>query len=122
MRDVALSEVVPVLTSQCNDYLFRMESIMFLALFKSSLLKVPTGLLFASLAVAAPCFGQAEATDGSPRMIMTSAHRGEHAHHPENSIPAIQGAIDAGMDYVEIDVRTTSDGQLVLMHDPQSIA
>src|SRR5262249_51752688 len=49
--------------------------------------------------------------------ILTSAHRGEHLHHPENSLPAIQGAIDAGMDFVELDVRTTSDGHLVLMHD-----
>src|SRR5215467_10259431 len=52
------------------------------------------------------------------RKILTSAHRGEHHHHPENSLPAFQAAIDAGMDYVELDVRTTSDGQLVLMHDP----
>src|SRR5262249_52850300 len=51
------------------------------------------------------------------RTILTSAHRGEHFHHPENSLPAIQAAIDAGMDFVELDVRTTSDGQLVLMHD-----
>jgi glycerophosphoryl diester phosphodiesterase len=94
-----------------------MESIMLLVFSKSSLLKNFSGVLLAVLTVTAPCFGQATATNGSHRMIMTSAHRGEHAHHPENSIPAIQGAIDAGVDYVEIDVRTTSDGQLVLMHD-----
>lgn len=52
------------------------------------------------------------------RTILTSAHRGEHHHHPENSLPAVQAAIDAGIDYVELDVRTTADGQLVLMHDP----
>ena len=33
-------------------------------------------------------------------------------------MPAIQAAIDAGMDYDELDVRTSSDGYLVLMHDP----
>lgn len=49
--------------------------------------------------------------------ILTSAHRGEHHRHPENSLPAIQAAIDAGMDYVELDIRTTSDGKLILMHD-----
>ena len=91
---------------------------MLLVFSKSSLLKNFSGVLLAVLTVTGPCFGQATATNGSHRMIMTSAHRGEHAHHPENSIPAIQGAIDAGVDYVEIDVRTTSDGQLVLMHDP----
>jgi glycerophosphoryl diester phosphodiesterase len=95
-----------------------MESIMLPVFSKSSPMKSFLGLLFAGLIVTAPCFGQATATNGSHRMIMTSAHRGEHTHHPENSIPAIQGAIDAGVDYVEIDVRTTSDGQLVLMHDP----
>src|SRR5262245_21984845 len=51
------------------------------------------------------------------RKILTSAHRGEHLHHPENSLPAIRAAIDAGMDFVELDIRTTSDGHLVLMHD-----
>jgi glycerophosphoryl diester phosphodiesterase len=49
--------------------------------------------------------------------ILTSAHRGEHHRHPENSLPAIQAAADAGMDYAELDIRTTSDGKLILMHD-----
>ena len=30
---------------------------------------------------------------------------------------AFQGAVDAGADFFELDVRTTSDGKLVLMHD-----
>jgi len=45
------------------------------------------------------------------------SHRGEHLSHPENTLPAFQAAIDAGADYFELDVRTTSDGRLVLMHD-----
>lgn len=49
--------------------------------------------------------------------IAVIAHRGEHRAHPENTLPAIQAAIDAGADFVELDVRTTSDGHLVLMHD-----
>jgi len=57
-------------------------------------------------------------TDLVPHTILTSAHRGEHLKHPENSLPAIQAAIDLGIDYVELDVRTSADGQLVLMHDP----
>jgi YVTN family beta-propeller protein len=51
------------------------------------------------------------------RTIQTSAHRGEHLQHPENSLQSIQASIDAGMDFVELDVRTTADGHLVLMHD-----
>ncbi|QEE29816.1 glycerophosphodiester phosphodiesterase family protein [Terriglobus albidus] len=53
-------------------------------------------------------------SDGKIRVI---AHRGEHLHHPENTLAAFQAAIDVGADYFELDVRTTSDGKLVLMHD-----
>jgi glycerophosphoryl diester phosphodiesterase len=36
---------------------------------------------------------------------------------PENTIAAYEKAVAAGADFVEIDVRTTRDGALVLMHD-----
>ena len=36
---------------------------------------------------------------------------------PENSIPCIQEAIAQGVDMVELDVRVTSDGVPMLMHD-----
>jgi glycerophosphoryl diester phosphodiesterase len=49
--------------------------------------------------------------------IAVIAHRGEHLTHPENTLPAFQAAIDAGADFFELDVRTTADRQLVLMHD-----
>jgi len=51
------------------------------------------------------------------KTIKVIAHRGEHLHHPENTMPAFQAAIDAGADYFELDVRTTSDGKFVIMHD-----
>lgn len=49
--------------------------------------------------------------------VVVIAHRGEHLHHPENTIPAFQAAAEAGADFFELDVRTTLDGKLVLMHD-----
>jgi len=49
--------------------------------------------------------------------VAVIAHRGEHRAHPENTLPAFQAAIDAGADFFELDVRTTADGRLVLMHD-----
>src|SRR5271170_4708859 len=49
--------------------------------------------------------------------IIVISHRGEHLAHPENTLPAFQAAIEAGADFFELDVRTTSDGKLVLMHD-----
>ena len=51
------------------------------------------------------------------KTVLVAAHRGEHHHYPENSLPSIQAAIDLGIDIVEIDVRQTQDGQLILMHD-----
>jgi glycerophosphoryl diester phosphodiesterase len=45
------------------------------------------------------------------------AHRGNHARAHENTLQALKDAAQAGIDYVEIDVRRTSDGYYVLMHD-----
>jgi glycerophosphoryl diester phosphodiesterase len=45
------------------------------------------------------------------------AHRGASSSHPENTLESFQGAIDAGADAVELDVRMTADGVPVIMHD-----
>ncbi|MCM4152178.1 hypothetical protein DHD05_11310 [Arenibacter sp. N53] len=45
------------------------------------------------------------------------AHRGVHNGIPENSLAAYQKAIDLGCDFVEIDVRTTKDGEFVSVHN-----
>lgn len=46
---------------------------------------------------------------------------GVQAGLPENSLPMIEAAIKAGTDMVELDLRVTKDGVIVLMHD-ESIA
>ena len=51
-----------------------------------------------------------------PGMQIVS-HRGYSSKAPENTIPAIELAIQAHADYVEIDVQQTKDGVLVLLHD-----
>jgi glycerophosphoryl diester phosphodiesterase len=53
------------------------------------------------------------------RSVAVISHRGEHLHHPENTMPAFEEAVRVGADYFELDVRTTLDGKLVLMHDAQ---
>jgi glycerophosphoryl diester phosphodiesterase len=45
------------------------------------------------------------------------AHRGNHTFVPENTMAAFKEAIKNGVDYVEIDLRTTKDSVLVIMHD-----
>lgn len=46
-----------------------------------------------------------------------SAHRGASWTHPENTLAAIQRAVELGVHQIEIDLRLTKDSQLVLMHD-----
>jgi glycerophosphoryl diester phosphodiesterase len=49
--------------------------------------------------------------------ILICAHRGSHNVHPENSVASINEAITNSITMIEIDVRTSKDGELVLMHD-----
>ncbi len=46
------------------------------------------------------------------------AHRGASAHAPENTLPAFELALQQGADGVELDVKLTSDGHVIVMHDP----
>ena len=46
------------------------------------------------------------------------SHRGAHQTHPENSLAAFERAIDLGADAIELDVHATSDGIVVVHHDP----
>ncbi len=55
--------------------------------------------------------------DPNSKTIMIAAHRGAHLEDPENSLTAFRKAIQLGIDFIELDVRCTKDGVLVLMHD-----
>lgn len=45
------------------------------------------------------------------------AHRGAWRHAPENSLAAIEAAIQRGFDIAEIDTRRSADGVFFLLHD-----
>ncbi len=45
------------------------------------------------------------------------AHRGFSAKNPENSIQAFDAALSLGADEIELDVRMTSDGKMIISHD-----
>ncbi len=49
--------------------------------------------------------------------VMVVAHRGYWRSAPENSILAVKHALEEEIDIVEIDVRMTMDGELVVIHD-----
>jgi glycerophosphoryl diester phosphodiesterase len=59
---------------------------------------------------------QAIVPEGKHKFIVI-AHRGDHVEVPENTLAAYKNAIKNGVDYVEIDLRTTKDSVLVIMHD-----
>ncbi|TQS31879.1 hypothetical protein Golomagni_07828, partial [Golovinomyces magnicellulatus] len=46
------------------------------------------------------------------------AHRGFKARYPENSLRAMQEAVEVGAHALETDVHLTADGVVVLSHDP----
>lgn len=49
--------------------------------------------------------------------VLVVSHRGDWRNAPENSLQAIRNCIDMGIDMVEIDLKKTKDGHLILMHD-----
>ena len=53
----------------------------------------------------------------SKNNIFVAAHRGWKDKYPENTMEAFEKAIELGVDQLETDVRMTSDGELVLIHD-----
>jgi glycerophosphoryl diester phosphodiesterase len=69
-------------------------------------------------AVVALAIAAAPARPPMPRRgVAVIAHRGGRLIAPENTLAAFRNAIALNCDYVEVDVRATADGQLVLMHD-----
>lgn len=61
------------------------------------------------------CINQAVAE--SP-FIEIHGHRGARSVLPENTIPALQYAVEVGVDVLEFDLAVTKDDHLVLSHNP----
>lgn len=49
--------------------------------------------------------------------VQVTSHRGFSMRYPENTLVAIEGAIEVFADVVEMDVRVTQDKQFVILHD-----
>lgn len=49
--------------------------------------------------------------------VLVASHRADWRNWPENSLPAIESAIQMGVDIVELDLQCTADSQLIVMHD-----
>lgn len=78
--------------------------------------RLARGIVGLGLLLAAGASALAQATD--PPRVQLFAHRGFTRQHPENSMAALEAAVALGVAGAEIDLRTTRDGHVVLMHDP----
>ena len=68
----------------------------------------PTGAVPSPTAPAGP----------AARPLLTIGHRGASGVAPEHTIAAYDLALEQGADYLEQDLQQTSDGVLVVLHDP----
>lgn len=71
----------------------------------------PFGLLLAGLS----CI--AAAPPPAPQPVTIVAHRGLAEGVPENTVTAFRQSLARGVAVIELDVRATMDGQLVILHD-----
>ena len=72
--------------------------------------------IFAIFLISAGLAAEGGAIDAEARLRIV-AHRGASADRPECTLSALARSIEIGADVVEIDVRTSSDGVLFLLHD-----
>lgn len=54
-----------------------------------------------------------------PGKVFVASHRADWRNWPENSLEAINSAIEMGVDIVEVDLQLTKDSVLIIMHDPK---
>lgn len=50
-------------------------------------------------------------------MVLKIGHRGAASYEPENTLRSFQKAIELEVDMIELDIRKTKDGKIVVMHD-----
>lgn len=55
---------------------------------------------------------------GPGENVRIIGHRGARGVAPENTLPAIRHGVEVGAQAIEIDLHASSDGELVVIHDP----
>ena len=63
------------------------------------------------------CAADPVVQEAAARVTQLIAHRGASAERPECTLAAIRRAIEVGATAVEVDVRTSRDGELFILHD-----
>jgi glycerophosphoryl diester phosphodiesterase len=55
--------------------------------------------------------------DVQPKKALVCAHRGDWRNAPENSVQALKNCIDMGVAIMELDLKKSKDGHLIVLHD-----
>lgn len=76
----------------------------------------PVAVLSVLVLVLAASEATTSADESMPISPIPIAHRGLLRHAPENTLPAFAACLELGMGF-ELDIRTTKDGHLVVLHD-----
>ncbi len=73
--------------------------------------------LAASVTASSPAMAKSKDHDGRRAEPLVIAHRGASAYRPEHTLSAYRLAIGMGADYIEPDLVSTKDHQLVVRHE-----
>lgn len=89
---------------------------------KAQIRRMELLLLLAGIGIGGFQFGRMaqEKADMQVEYLKTmdvTAHRGYSAKYPENTMAAFEGAVEAGADWIELDIHQSRDGQIFVMHD-----
>lgn len=78
---------------------------------------VAASLVFCGFFVYDVVYNGSQVADMALTQVQITAHRGSSREAPENTLEALQTAVDELADFAEIDVQLTKDDAIVLMHD-----
>jgi glycerophosphoryl diester phosphodiesterase len=82
-------------------------------------------LLVAACSVSDPASDVSTSTTADEISVSSTfdlqGHRGARGLRPENTLPAFEAAMDIGVTTLELDLHFTSDGQVVVWHDPEVV-
>jgi glycerophosphoryl diester phosphodiesterase len=84
--------------------------------FRKLLAAVAMFLCAAPLPAAEPARMNWSTLDGKPPLVI--AHRGASGYRPEHTLASYTLAIEQGADFIEPDLVSTKDGQLISRHEP----
>lgn len=92
-----------------------------MAILRTRRRKILAAIAAALIVAVGYCFGYEPRYTGTlvttPSQSLVFAHRGFGNYGPDNSLYAVNKALDAGMDGVDMDGQLTSDGEIVIFHD-----